>query len=130
MVLHAAGRSDVTGKIHLAETPAYLALLYWMVREFGISGAALAWTMRAGIDALLIFAAGYLSGVSTVRCLRLELAFFSCGAFLLGIVLLKQNTVWQFVAAAVLMSAYVVFVRILGRNVQRDVGPRTAAADL
>ena len=49
------GRPDLTAKLHLLELPAYLALLFCMVHSNGIQGAAIAWTVRTGIDALALF---------------------------------------------------------------------------
>jgi O-antigen/teichoic acid export membrane protein len=49
------GRSDITAKLHLIETPFYLILLWWSVSTFGITGAALAWSLRATADMVLLF---------------------------------------------------------------------------
>lgn len=54
-LLQARGRADLTGRLHLAELPAYLAILVPMTREWGIEGAAIAWAARCGVDALLLF---------------------------------------------------------------------------
>jgi O-antigen/teichoic acid export membrane protein len=53
--LLAAGRADVTGRVHLIEVPAYLALLALGLALGGITGAACAWTVRTAIDALVMF---------------------------------------------------------------------------
>ena len=55
-VLQARGRADLPAKAHLAELPLYLALLWLMVSRWGIEGAALAWAIRCGADALALFA--------------------------------------------------------------------------
>jgi O-antigen/teichoic acid export membrane protein len=49
------GRSDVTAKLHLAEVFAYLIGLVWLASSFGITGVALAWSLRTTIDMLLLF---------------------------------------------------------------------------
>lgn len=49
------GRPDLTAKLHLAELPAYLALLWWLVSVRGIDGAAIAWTLRVTLDAAALF---------------------------------------------------------------------------
>jgi O-antigen/teichoic acid export membrane protein len=54
-LLQASGRPDLTAKIHLVEVPCYMALLYWGIRLRGIEGAALAWTLRLTVEAVVLF---------------------------------------------------------------------------
>jgi len=54
-LVQGAGRPDITGKLHLVELPAYGLLLWVLVRAYGIQGAAIAWSVRTLIDALLLF---------------------------------------------------------------------------
>jgi O-antigen/teichoic acid export membrane protein len=63
------GRPDLTAKLHLVELPCYLLALWWLISAYGIEGAAIAWTARMGVDALILFgmtqrflAAGTLAG--------------------------------------------------------------------
>lgn len=62
-LLHARGHADVPAKLHCMELPFYLFLLWLLVPQFGISGAALVWAIRCALDALLLFLFGrrYLS---------------------------------------------------------------------
>lgn len=53
-VLQGTGRPDVTGRLHLAELPIYLVTLFWLVHRFGIVGVAVAWTIRATVDAVAL----------------------------------------------------------------------------
>jgi O-antigen/teichoic acid export membrane protein len=53
--LHAAGRPDVTAKLHMIEFPLYIPLVCWLIRAFGIEGAAAAWVLRVSVDAGLLF---------------------------------------------------------------------------
>lgn len=53
--LHAAGRPDVTAKLHMIEFPLYIPLVCWLIRAFGIEGAASAWVLRVSLDAALLF---------------------------------------------------------------------------
>jgi len=53
--LHAAGRPDVTAKLHMIEFPLYIPLVCWLIRAFGIEGAACAWVLRVTLDAALLF---------------------------------------------------------------------------
>lgn len=55
-LIQGIGRPDLTAKLHMAELPAYALLLWLLIRTMGIEGAAIAWTLRAGVDALVLFA--------------------------------------------------------------------------
>lgn len=48
------GRADITAKLHLLELPMYLALMYALMDKFGITGVAIAWLLRAAVDAALL----------------------------------------------------------------------------
>jgi O-antigen/teichoic acid export membrane protein len=54
-VVQGAGRPDLTAKLHLIELPLYLAGLFWLTKMQGIEGAAIAWTSRVAIDAIVLF---------------------------------------------------------------------------
>ncbi|MHB8882699.1 MAG: flippase [Thermodesulfovibrionales bacterium] len=55
-LLQGIGRPDISAKFYLFELLLYLPLLWFLVKVFGIPGAALAWTIRALIDGVLLFA--------------------------------------------------------------------------
>lgn len=54
--LQARGRPDVVAKAHLLELPVYAAALTGGLWLWGIVGAAAAWTFRATLDAVILFA--------------------------------------------------------------------------
>jgi O-antigen/teichoic acid export membrane protein len=54
-LLLARGQPDLVAKCHLLELPAYLALLWTGLQFWGVIGAAVAWSLRVGIDAGLLF---------------------------------------------------------------------------
>ena len=56
-LLLATGRPDITARFHLIELPVYVFLLVVLVPLWGIEGTALCWTLRALLDAVLLFAA-------------------------------------------------------------------------
>ncbi len=57
--LQAAGRADLTGKLHLVELPFYMAAMLPLTLYAGLPGAACAWSLRALIDAwALLWLAG------------------------------------------------------------------------
>ena len=51
----ARGRADLTAKIHLAELPFYVTSVFYLIRADGIKGAAIAWTLRVGVEAIVLF---------------------------------------------------------------------------
>lgn len=55
--LQAQGRPDLPAKFHVFEVPPYIGSLLLGLYVAGIRGAAWAWTARAGVDAVLLFAA-------------------------------------------------------------------------
>jgi O-antigen/teichoic acid export membrane protein len=65
--LQGAARPDLIAKVHLIELPIYLATLFVLVRNVGLTGAAIAWTGRVAADAvaLIVIARRHL-GVSTL----------------------------------------------------------------
>jgi len=54
-LLQAGGRPDLTAKVHVFETPVYLAALYFGVKYGGITGAAIAWTLRLLVETFVLF---------------------------------------------------------------------------
>ena len=65
VTLYAFNRPDLPAKFHLLELVIHIPLTILLVREFGIAGAATAWTVRVGLDLCLLLAASARStGVS------------------------------------------------------------------
>jgi len=52
--IQAAGHSKVTALVHLCELGPYILLLYFLISEFSVLGAAMAWTLRVAIDFFII----------------------------------------------------------------------------
>ncbi|MEW8507348.1 MAG: flippase [Candidatus Thiodiazotropha sp.] len=55
-LLQSAGHPDWAAKLHLLELPVYIAVLWWALTNYGILGAAVVWTLRAWVDALVLYA--------------------------------------------------------------------------
>ena len=53
-ILQSVGRPDLVAKAHISELMPYLGLMWWLTNEFGIAGAAAAWSVRATADALIL----------------------------------------------------------------------------
>ena len=69
--LYAVGRPDIPAKNHIVELMIHLPVTIVLVRAYGVTGAALAWTARITLDALLLAAGaarhGAFSGFSAAR---------------------------------------------------------------
>jgi O-antigen/teichoic acid export membrane protein len=91
--VQALGRPDITAKFHMAELPPYVAVLAVAIRAMGLTGAAVAWTVRVAADGLLLFLAERSLAAEFTPGGRLRLAR---GGLLVGAAI---------VAAAVLASA-------------------------
>jgi O-antigen/teichoic acid export membrane protein len=64
------GRPDLPAKFHLLELPLYVALAWVLIARFGVAGAALAWTVRVSLDAVLLTVAVWrVAGLSPHRLL-------------------------------------------------------------
>lgn len=55
-LLQSKGRTDVVAWLHLLELPPYLIAVWWALQSHGIAGAAIVWTLRVTIDAILLHA--------------------------------------------------------------------------
>jgi O-antigen/teichoic acid export membrane protein len=56
-LLQASNRPNVTAKFHALELLPFLGLLWFGLHQFGLIGAAWAWTLRVAADAALLFGA-------------------------------------------------------------------------
>lgn len=81
--IQARGRPDITAKFHLLELPLHLTLTYFLVKAWGIPGAALAWTTRVSLDTFLLFATTYRIDKSFWQALREQRAGWSALMLLL-----------------------------------------------
>jgi O-antigen/teichoic acid export membrane protein len=49
------GRPEITVALILVDLPVYLAAEWWLIRHYGVTGAAAAWAARATTDAAFLF---------------------------------------------------------------------------
>jgi hypothetical protein len=70
----------------MIELPAYLIALFWLTKVQGIEGAAMAWTGRVAVDALVLFglAKRFLPIRSSVQFQTLLLVVGALGTFVLA----------------------------------------------
>lgn len=118
-LVQGVGRADLSARLHLAEVPFYIVLVWSLVSSRGLIGAALAWTLRVSIDAagmfwlaarvapeardrrfarIWIFNAGALS----VLCVSLAVSTMSLGVRALALALATPVAIgggWRWVAS-------------------------------
>jgi O-antigen/teichoic acid export membrane protein len=57
VLVQAGNRPDIIAKINVIEVPLYFSLLYWLVRQMGLEGAAIAWSLRLAAEAVAFWLA-------------------------------------------------------------------------
>ncbi|MDR7485151.1 MAG: flippase [Armatimonadota bacterium] len=65
VLLQGLGRPDLTAKFHLLVLPLSVATMWWLVRLYGIRGAAFVWTGRVAFEAFLLLWAALRMGMWT-----------------------------------------------------------------
>lgn len=128
-LIQASGRADVTAKLHLIELPLHVFLLWLFIAEWGITGAALAWTLRVTLDAVLLFvvtARMELVAAALLAGERLPLTVASLalyGAALAGVALRIDHIAAQATAACVILAVWSAFAwkRALGSVEQAEL---------
>ncbi len=58
-LLQGAGRPDLPAKFHLLQLPIYVVIAWFSIPQWGIAGAAGAWTFRIVLDTILLFGASF-----------------------------------------------------------------------
>ena len=120
--IQAAGRSDVTGKLHLLQLPIYAVLLVVLTMQFGIVGAAVVWSIRATADAILLYLAS--ASLFPEDDLRPMLPPIIAGLVLLvliGIAPTLPTGLPRWSVATVLLFACLAISGVLGRRLLRDI---------
>ncbi len=88
--IQGSGRPDLTAKLYFAELVPYFAALWVAIHFAGVEGAAVAWTLRCGVDAAALLV---LSGVRLEWPARMVRRVFAisifASAFLVGAVVLR-----------------------------------------
>ena len=92
-MLQATGRPDLVAKCHMAELIPYMVLMYLLVLELGIVGAAIAWSLRVTVDCFLLLA---LSGVlgKIWRPLMMPTLILSIAAAIIIVLPVGKLEVW------------------------------------
>lgn len=98
-------RADITAKLHLIEFPIYFFGVWYLTTNFGLVGAAMAWTIRVTLDAwaLSLISKILVSGVSEgLRKIEVSVAI----SVLMFVGVLIISNIWYKLALAVLLVAF------------------------
>jgi O-antigen/teichoic acid export membrane protein len=82
--LQARGRPDLVALCHAVELPLYLFLLFVSMREWGITGAAFAWSIRATLDAMALYALSRPSFCMCKMLMGFALPLVTCATLTIG----------------------------------------------
>jgi len=97
-LLQSQGRPDLTGKFHAAEVLPFIAVLWGLTSAYGITGAALAWSLRCAADSACLFWAAGMPRRILLQAIVLPLLLLS-GSYVVS--LYVGPNLWISMAAAV-----------------------------
>jgi O-antigen/teichoic acid export membrane protein len=103
-----AGFPHLSARIHLIELPLYLLALWWLIGQFGIKGAAVAWTSRVAFDAVLFFilTRKLLPGKGRELLSIATMTIIAIGAFILVAELTNLTTKVLFVSSVLILTLW------------------------
>jgi O-antigen/teichoic acid export membrane protein len=110
-LIQGVGRADLTAKLQVIEVPIHLGISLLLIPILGVTGAALAWTIRNVLDAILVFlVAARVAGIdkSVIASERLPqtalliLAWSVAGVLAVPLI---SSSAWRLVLLAVIASA-------------------------
>lgn len=105
-LIQAAGRPDITAKLHMLELPVYIAILYWWTVGYGITGAAVAWTVRGIIEtAIMYFIALVVLGSKGFAALKLTKILLA-GALIMCLFAMLEGRYLKAAALFIFVPAY------------------------
>ncbi len=118
-IILASGRSDILAKLYWIELVPYIFLVLWLTYQFGIFGAAAAWSIRVICDAAALFyLAKRVSGVELTKN-ALGLLATSAGSLLLPLALIlyyrELNTSFVIIA----LACGIVFMTVAWKGLER-----------
>jgi O-antigen/teichoic acid export membrane protein len=118
-----AGRPDLTAKLHLAELPVYLVVLWLFMQQWGIVGAAAAWTLRVGFDAVALFAMSALLESELSRTLKRDALVLALALAVLALGCWPSGPVTKIVFTAIVLTGFSVLAwrRLLSGDERRRV---------
>jgi O-antigen/teichoic acid export membrane protein len=104
--LQASGRPDLPAKFHVLELVGYVPLLWWLTESRGLEGAAMAWTARVGIDAVLLVLAAVIRFSLTLRSILPLLVATGLGLACLVLASWLEATAVKAIASVAVPAVY------------------------
>lgn len=119
-LLQAGGRADITAKLHLIELPLYALAINYFVGEFGVLGAAMAWSFRVWFDmgALYLLAAVLMRKLA--RQLLLVFGLTSGAMLVLGLSLQSSSLGVKVSLLSIFLALVVASFRFFIKNITSD----------
>jgi O-antigen/teichoic acid export membrane protein len=102
--LQGQGRPDLVAKLHALEVLPFIAMLWILLHQFGLPGAAVAWMVRVAIDAALLL---WVSRFPPAQLLRLVPALVLLLASYAVIQITDVSTFWSVLLAGSFFLAFV-----------------------
>jgi O-antigen/teichoic acid export membrane protein len=110
VLLQGQGRPDITGKLHAAEVLPFVVVLWVLTSTFGITGAAVAWSLRVAVDALCLFWVADIPRRSLITGLLLPLFVLSVSAALARAVGIN---LWEALGAAAAIGVVAALMAVI-----------------
>lgn len=109
--LQANGYSSKTALFHIIELLLFIPILYLSITKFGITGAALAWSMRVVIDFVLLFCYSIKVSKQLLNNSILFFAMFLSTCLLLIILIDTGNLYFKIILNIFMFSSYLYFFK-------------------
>jgi O-antigen/teichoic acid export membrane protein len=108
--LQGVARPDIPAKLHLGELPFYLVALWTLTVQFGILGAALAWTLRVLVDMIALYILAWrLMSAEWVTARRMVLVFCLATIVLITFAGVTIDTRPRLLALLVVLAGFSLF---------------------
>ena len=114
--LQGQSRPDLVAKLHAIEFLPYIALLWVLLHQFGLMGAALAWCIRVAVDATLLLT---FARFSLYHLFRLIPGFVLLLASYLITRLTDISAVWSLLLAGLLFLVFSAFAIVFDPTARR-----------
>jgi O-antigen/teichoic acid export membrane protein len=108
-LLQAKGRPDLVAKLHMMELMPFLIVLYFAISQWGVIGAAIAWTLRVVADAVLLF---YAAGIKSTafKIIKTPTLIITLSVLTLNLIN-KLGFVWHLISALIFILWAIVWLK-------------------
>ena len=130
VLVQGTGHPRITGLLSVVELPIYLLALGLLVVTKGIEGAAIAWTLRTGLDALLLFiVAARLLAITASQLAGLMVpALLAALMLVIGAQPMPLFVKLAFLVLSLVVYTVIVWLRVLTRD-ERMIARRLISID-